>query len=290
MRCALLALALASFTAGEPIPSLDNGEAYIPQCIGQECQIPISAYKIPTSRESAIMGRRILAKTKLGTLSTVFPDSSPSSREHRPEGLGGVPIGLMDYVAECENSGNPTILAISIATSFKNEKAGSNISLAMRWIPPYPPVRRMGWQQQAMAPFRRLLDRFLGGDYTTQPDPVSYSAANLPRFSLFGYTEDIHPNATENIRLLACFVSHHPDSKYWTPGNRIHESRWARLVVTHVYWIGGFGDRAYIGWIPIEEWNSVTREEWSSIRLMGESEGWKEWDSAIVNGQAAWDL
>lgn len=44
-----------------------------------------------------------------------------------------------------------------------------------------------------------------------------------------------------------------------------------------IYWVGGFGDRAYIGWIPVEEWENVTREEWEKIKLPGEQKGWKEW-------------
>lgn len=39
-----------------------------------------------------------------------------------------------------------------------------------------------------------------------------------------------------------------------------------------MYWIGGFGDRAYIGWIPVDEWKSVSKEEWEDIRLPGEWE------------------
>jgi len=81
----------------------------------------------------------------------------------------------------------------------------------------------------------------------------------------------------EERRVAECFVRVHPDARHWLPGNRIHSSRWVRLVVTHIYWIGGFGDRAYIGWIPVEEWRNVTREEVGKIRLPGEKKGWKEW-------------
>ena len=77
--------------------------------------------------------------------------------------------------------------------------------------------------------------------------------------------------------LADCFVNKHPDAKYWLPGNPIHESEWVRLVVTQVYWIGGFGDRAYIGWIDAADWRNVTREEWEAVELPGEKKGWKEW-------------
>jgi len=254
---------------------------------------PHGSARIPTSYESAVMGRRILALSKLADLSTVFPTPSDGAEtgasEHRPGGLAGVPIGLMDYVADCEDEGNPTILAIKIATSFKNVEAGSNISLSMRWTPPYAPSRRISYLSRltSLIPFyptsedKSPYEALAGSDNV--PDPVPYSAANLPRFSLMGYLEPIHPGPLESVRLASCFVSKHRDAKYWLPGNAVHEAEWARLVVTKVYWIGGFGDRAYIGWIPIEEWNSVIEEEWKAIKLPGEKPGWNEW--AVEGGE-----
>lgn len=243
--------------------------------------------RIPSSYESAILGRRILALTPLATLSTVFPNSYSSPTEdadglphsilleHRPPGLGGVPIGLMDYVADCEQpGGNPTILAISIATSFKNVAAGSNMSISINWAPPYPPKKRI----ESTNMLNWVRDWFDRRDRGREYDPVPYSAANLPRYSLLGYLEPIAVDSVEEAGALqSCFLKSHPDAKYWLPGNRIHASEWVRLVVTQVYWIGGFGDRAYIGWIPIEEWRNVTKEEWEAIRLPGEKPGWDEW-------------
>jgi len=232
-----------------------------------------AGFKIPTSHESAILARRILNLTPLGTLSTVFPTSHhPSSSnvlEQRPTGLEGIPIGLMDYIADCESTGNPTILAISIATSFKNVASGSNISLSLRWTPPYPPKSRIS--------------------LSSSPDTVPYSAANLPRFSLLGYLESIPQEEVTAKDIDTCFTKVHRDAKFWLPGNKIHASEWVRLVVTDVYWIGGFGDRAYIGWIPVEEWRNVTRGELDGVRLPGEKKGWKEWSYDVLNlGQ--WEL
>jgi hypothetical protein len=152
----------------------------------------------------------------------------------------------MDYFGDCEPStGNPTILAITIATSFKNVDAGSNITLSLRWHP---------------------------------QDTTWRSPASLPRFSLVGRLEDLSSDDLKNNPAVpACYLKYHPDAVAWLPGNPIHTSKWVRLVVEEVYWIGGFGDRAYIGWIPKEEWLSVTKEEIESIRLPGEKKGWREW-------------
>ncbi|KAF8138031.1 pyridoxamine 5'-phosphate oxidase-domain-containing protein [Mycena galopus ATCC 62051] len=203
-------------------------------------------YRIPTVHQSAVMARRILHLSTLGTLSTIFP-RSPLNQETRPSDVGGTAIGLVDYIADCEHAtGNPTILALDIATSFKNVDAGSNISLSLAWVPPQRHVR---------------------------------SPASLPRFALQGYLEDLSAEDVAAHAIPACFAKYHPDARAWYPGNRIHSSRWVRLVVQEVYWIGGFGDRAYIGWIPAEEWRNVTREEVRDCVLPGEKSrgGWRDW-------------
>jgi hypothetical protein len=228
-----------------------------------------STYRIPTVHESAVQARRILHLSKIGTLSTVFPSSShssPHAEENRPSSVSGSPIGLMDYFGDCTPSfhpGDPTILAISIATSFKNVASGSNITLSLRWVPPNPPSR-------------------------------PYSAAALPRFSLVGYLEDLSDAELEEDGVLPCFLSKHGDARAWLPGNRIHESRWVRLVVREIYWIGGFGDRAYIGWIPVEEWQGVTKLEIEKIRLPGENghwtSGWRSWLGLGEQTSENWEL
>lgn len=121
-------------------------------------EMKLQKLRIPTSYESAVMARRILALTPLGTLATIFPASNDSSimtseerenpkmRENRPAEVAGMPHGLMEYISDCEYAsndvGNPTLLAISIETSFKNIAAGSNVSLAVQWTPPPPPRHR----------------------------------------------------------------------------------------------------------------------------------------------------
>lgn len=168
-----------------------------------------------------------------------------------PNDLGGVPIGLMDYYASCSPQPySPTILAISIATTFRNSRAGSNVTLSLRWHPPptAPP----------------------------SDDIYTYSPANMPRFSLIGEIELVPASEVETNMVANCFLDRHPDAEAWLPGNEIHESWWGRLVVKEMYWIGGFGDRAYIGWVPAEEWKGVTEVEVEGARLVGEK-GYEEY-------------
>lgn len=233
-------LSLISLTSASHLPApqrvFDNAESHHEK-----------TYNIPTVHESAVQARRILRLENIGTLSTVFPSSHAT--EQRPNDVSGAPIGLMDYFGDCEpDTGNPTILAITIATSFKNVDAGSNITLSLRWHP---------------------------------QDGKWRSPASLPRFSLVGRLEDIDLNPIGSAKLAACYVKHHPDAAWWLPGNRIHESKWVRLVVEEVYWIGGFGNTAYIGWIPLKEWQSVTQEEIDDITLPGEKTTACGWGSSV---------
>ncbi|KAL8773472.1 MAG: hypothetical protein Q9209_001576 [Squamulea sp. 1 TL-2023] len=223
---------------------------FVPAAVAQSPQHILSnhpnALDVPTVKESAIQARRILNLSSIATLSTVFPqDQSTPLLENRPHDLDGAPIGLMDYYASCDPTPyEPTMLAISIATSFRNARAGSNVTLSLRYHPP--------------------LDHPPGNDIYT------YSPANLPRFSLLGYIEPVPISEVRKYHIDRCFFKRHPDAVAWKPGNAIHQSWWARLVVEQIYWIGGFGDRAYIGWIPIEEWRGVTQEEVGNARLVGE--------------------
>ncbi|KAK4181776.1 pyridoxamine 5'-phosphate oxidase-domain-containing protein [Triangularia setosa] len=220
-----------------------------------------AANRIPTARESAILARRILTLTPLGTISTIFPSTS-SSRS--PPGIEGKPHALMEYISACDPlyPSHPTLLSLNISSTFRNA-AGANLSLAMTWTPPpLPPLSRS---------FLSRLNPFSHGD---APKPQSYSAAALPRYSLMGYLEPI-PGADDSKsdtgkQVQACYTTTHADAKYWLPGNRIHESHFVRLVVTEIYWVGGFGDRAYIGWIDAKDWESVTEKEIEGVRLPGE--------------------
>ncbi|POS82850.1 hypothetical protein EPUL_006844, partial [Erysiphe pulchra] len=233
--------------------------------------------RIPTPQESAILARRILRLTPMATFSTIFPVSSESNNssskdlslqkalpahhiqhvhEHRPHGLENSPIGLIDYVADCEASGNPTVLAINIATTFKNVAAGSKVSISFSWTPPHV----LSWSSV-----------FLKHQYAAK-----HSEANLPRFALFGYLERIDVAEVEELSIKECFTKTHPDAKIWLPGNKIHTSDWQRFVVENIYWIGGFGDRAYIGWIPVDLWKNVWDEDIERARLPGEKKGLKE--------------
>jgi len=202
-----------------------------------------SPLRIPSRYESTVLGRRLLALSKAGVLTTVFPENATSSRA--PADVARTPIGLPDYIAACEEpSGNPTLLALTVSTSTKNALAGSNASLTLSW-----------WDEYV---------------HITHKQP--WSAANLPRLSMTGYLEEMTEDEVKGNDIAGCFTKVHGDSVMWLPGKKwaAHKGLWMRLVVREVYWIGGFGDRAFIGWFDREEWQNVKVEEWMDVRLPGE--------------------
>jgi hypothetical protein len=207
-----------------------------------------NGFRVPSIRESALQARRILHLQGIATFSTLFPASSSSlhATENRPDSVAHTPIGLMEYYALCAPSlSDPTFIGITIATTFKNAAAGSNVSLALRYhLPldaPQPP-----------------------------PDLWAYIPANLPRFSLTGYIERFSEKEVEDMGVDQCFFEKHPDAKIWAPGSDIHDAWYGRLRVQEIYFFGGFGDRARIGWIPLDLWQSISQKEIEEYRLVGE--------------------
>ncbi|KAF7191316.1 hypothetical protein HII31_07339 [Pseudocercospora fuligena] len=261
MRSTIL---LSSLAAGISAKSILTTQ---PQHIFSNPEEPHNeGYRIPSVRESTAMARKIMHLTTIGDLVTVFPSQSSSSdvelQENRPADVAGTPIGLMEYYADCDpHSGNPILLAINIATPYKNYNQGSNISLSVRW-----------W------PDRKTTYSLFNDD---EEIPTPHTPAALPRFSLHGHLEPVSRHGLQYRKIQACFLRSHPDSVFWQPGNDIsHESEYVQLIVDHVYWFGGFGDRARIGWLPIETWRNLTMEEIIDAKLPGEKKAkswWKQW-------------
>ncbi|KAJ5166112.1 uncharacterized protein N7482_004893 [Penicillium canariense] len=251
----LLALCFTTFTSASAIPHLDNqgilsyaDHANTPFGAASTTSDSVDAdgFSRPSWFTSALMARRLLALSPSGVISTVFPSHIPTY-SRTPAEVAGLPIGLREYVADCdsalpeglshEDNGDPTILALRVATTFKNIGAGSNLSLELDW-----------WEHLSDA----------GAVYPGLPP----SPAALPRITLFGYLDTL-PELSDaaTATLEKCFLQSHQDAKVWlpsTPGSP-HASFWARLVVTQAYWIGGFGDVQQIGWMNVTEWKGIRR-------------------------------
>ncbi|KAF9887284.1 hypothetical protein FE257_010412 [Aspergillus nanangensis] len=212
----------------------------------------------PSWFTSTLMARRLLALSTTGVASTVFP-SPLSDNSHAPDAVAGHSIPLTEYFADCDatlpdsasdgGSGNPTFLALHVATTFRNTAAGSNISLSIDW-----------W------------------DHVDATHPLfpgfPLSAAGLPRVTLFGYIDPLETPIPKALQ--ECYLAAHPDAKVWLPGkqNSPHASFWARMVVTQVYWIGGFGGFQQIGWMNVTEWKGIRKG--GSLSGIGDGRGWDD--------------
>lgn len=212
----------------------------------------------PSWFTSVLLARRLLALSTSGVASTIFPNTLPPNTR-APASVAGQSISLREYVADCDEeitpdqAGNPTLLALKVATTFHNTAAGSNISLSLDW-----------W------------------DHLNDTKPIypgfPLSPAGLPRVTLFGYVEPFPDPVPSDTRqaLEKCYLRQHPDARVWLPHRKgsPHSSFWARLVVTHVYWIGGFGDVQQIGWMDIDDWKGIRRS--GSVDGVGDGRGWED--------------
>ncbi|KAL2007519.1 hypothetical protein VTN00DRAFT_8957 [Thermoascus crustaceus] len=214
----------------------------------------------PSWFTSTLRARRMLALSKTGIVSTIFPDHLPSTSS-APPAVAGLSIPLPEYIADCDEDlpdgnggeGNPTLLALRVATTFRNTAVGSNISLSLDW-----------W------------------DHLDKTKPVypgfPLSAAGLPRVTLFGYVVPFPTPLSNETKstLESCYLSSHPDAAVWLPEKQgsPHSSFWARMVVTQAYWIGGFGDTQQIGWINMTEWAGIRRK--GSLPGVGDGRGWED--------------
>ena len=217
----------------------------------------------PSWFTSTLMARRLLCVGPFRRYYHQLPPLHPTLRTCSSPTLRVFLIGLREYIAHCEGSlpsdmshddnGDPTVLGLRIGTTFKNIAAGSNLSLQLDW-----------W------------------DHLDEAGPVypglPLSLAALPRVTLFGYLDTLPAPLPDDAAaaLEKCFLETHPDAKVWLPGASYspHASFWARLVVTHVYWIGGFGDVQQIGWMNVTEWKGIRPH--GSVEGVGDGRGWQD--------------
>lgn len=144
------------------------------------------------------------------------------------------------------------MIRLGISTLGKNSRHGTgNVSLGVDWE----------------------------GSYAALTGKKAGSAAALPRLSVLGWLEVMSDEEVRGGKVVECFERVHGDARGWRPGSErgAHSGEWVRLRISGVYWVGGFGDRAWIGWLDVGEgeegWSGVERREWEGVRLPGE-EGW----------------
>ncbi|EJT97255.1 hypothetical protein DACRYDRAFT_25086 [Dacryopinax primogenitus] len=172
-----------------------------------------------TVQDAARLARQLLQQETIGNLATVFPSSHPV--------LPGQPFSLMECFAPCHSNGSLTLLFLPIAQNNRNILASPyhSATLTVRVRDPSSPYdsEGKGWD----------------------------SPASRGRVALIG---NVTVTGKDGSDVEECYLESHPDAEGWLPGRKEapHNAYWARFDPHHIYWVGGFGDEHYIGYIPLD--------------------------------------
>ncbi|PFH53791.1 hypothetical protein AMATHDRAFT_136815, partial [Amanita thiersii Skay4041] len=139
--------------------------------------------------------------------------------------LAGQPFTLQEYYASCHWNGSMTLLFLPISRHSQNILRSSNRTASIS---------------------------------VSSESPAARSA----RVSLIGTVTvfDQVKSVPDVAHLQQCYLDKHPDAKWWLPDDdeAAHISYWAMFHPHTVYFVGGFGDKHYIGFIPLNLYQSAT--------------------------------
>lgn len=140
----------------------------------------------------------------------------------------GFPAGQIEYyIDNAEEDATLLLIAVDMSSAFRNINNGSPSSLSIR----------TGDQPDGQTPLR---------------------AAAAKRIILYGEFDYVEPS----IKAKAAFFAAHPDALEWAPGvPGFHKTQWIKFTITGIHYIGGFGDRHYIGSIPVDKYTEAPVEE-----------------------------
>ncbi|KAF8650400.1 hypothetical protein AX16_005207 [Volvariella volvacea WC 439] len=132
--------------------------------------------------------------------------------------LNGQPFSMQEYYASCHKNGSLTLLFLPISRHSRNIQRSPNHHASLSITSEIP-------------------------------------AAAHARVSLIGNVivyQDARtmPNVDDIKR---CYLEKHPDARWWLPDDEraAHLAYWARFDPHTIYFVGGFGDEHYIGYIPL---------------------------------------
>ncbi|GAA6004872.1 hypothetical protein JCM10207_008436 [Rhodosporidiobolus poonsookiae] len=169
----------------------------------------------------------------VGTLMSVFPDDDRNV-------AAGLPFGLQEYYAHYPDSnGDLLLLAMPIAGIYRNALPPNRNNLTMT-----------------------INDMYGFGDGNL--------AAGRMRVALFGSLERVE-GEEELEKCKKAYLESHPDARGWQGPNGPHSSFYARFRIHQVYAFDGFGDVAYIGWVPLDLYRA------SGAKMRNEDEVHADW-------------
>ncbi|GAV52263.1 hypothetical protein ZYGR_0AG02540 [Zygosaccharomyces rouxii] len=171
------------------------------------------------SQEAARIARRMVDSESTLHFNSLNPD--------------GTPVSFIEYyissdscpdLQEIRNNGNPIMFLSTMSTSYKNWHQRGSISVAV--------------------------ERYKKRHFE--------NAFSQPRANLYGHLRNVTLSDEDQDKLIHCFIRKHPDAHRWLPGDRdpiIRDTIWVEFDVESLYFIGGYGDRTYIGTISGDEYH-----------------------------------
>ncbi|KZV66432.1 hypothetical protein PENSPDRAFT_636956 [Peniophora sp. CONT] len=166
-----------------------------------------------TVDEAAAIARRVLARSAVGTMATIYPEDHGI--------LPGQPYAMQEYYANCFSNGSLALIFLPISRHSQNIlHSPSHAASISVWSEP--------------------------------------PSASQPRVSLMGNVT-LLPFGSGEEGLKECYLREHRDARWWLPGDDegAHLAYWARFDPHTVYFVGGFGDEHFIGYIPLEKYQNA---------------------------------
>lgn len=222
LKVAIIALTLSIVSA---LPVNDQVVWSVEETVG--------TLALPTEKEAASIARTLVNRESLTNVNTI------KTVQKLDGSVRKIPVSSMEYYVDCDNDGNPYWLVVDMSSAFQNIIKGSAYSLTIR---------------TGDHPQQDKVD-------TKYPGAIESSPAGSPRINLFGRLQNVtFDNPIDELKLAACFVERHPDSKFWLPTGPVsaHISHWTKFIVEDAYFLGGFGSLAYIGPISGQNYHDAS--------------------------------
>ncbi|KAI0062409.1 hypothetical protein BV25DRAFT_1825385 [Artomyces pyxidatus] len=137
--------------------------------------------------------------------------------------LAGQPYSMQEYYANCHANGSLTLIVLPISRHTQNilHSPSHSASISVSSDPP---------------------------------------AAARARVALMGSVTLLPDDSPESEALKDCYLAQHPDAVEWIPGDDegAHVAYWGIFDPHTVYFVGGFGDEHYIGYVPLNLYQTAS--------------------------------
>ncbi|KAH8119248.1 pyridoxamine 5'-phosphate oxidase-domain-containing protein, partial [Phellopilus nigrolimitatus] len=144
--------------------------------------------------------------------------------------LSGEPFALQEYYASCYANGSLSLITLPISRHTRNIMHSPSHSASI----------------------------------TVGSSPPTASRA---RVSLMGTVTFLDSRFAVEEGIRDCYLERHPDARWWLPDDpdAAHMASWARFDPHSIFFVGGFGDKHYIGDVPLELYQDARPSEFLTV-------------------------